>query len=239
MSLLVPERRFDPRVLEIMDRPDADPTVLRQDLKNLRLINRFFGGLAAIQKNILPLIRNVDPGKEIRILDLATGSADHPRALVTLINHLQRSARITAVDKTPLMLQVARERTKDMASILIEEGDLLNLTYADKSFDIVLCSLAIHHFSHIDAVKILREMKRLSQVGFIVNDLNRSWPAAWTAWLYTHLTTRNPMTLFDSYYSVLRSFRVAEMKQLAEEAGIQRYAVKTEPMFRLILVGEQ
>ena len=38
----------------MMDRPDADPRMLRDDLKNLRVINRLFGGLSAIRKSILP-----------------------------------------------------------------------------------------------------------------------------------------------------------------------------------------
>lgn len=238
VSLYVPARQFNPNILEMMDRPDADPTILRDDLENLRTINRFFGGLSAVGKNIIPLIEKVEPEKEIRVLDLATGSADHPLSLVDLAKRLRRSVHITAVDRNPVMLQIARERTEDIASIIVEEQDLLNPTYEDKSFDIVLCSLALHHFSHTDAVTILREMNRLSRVGFIVNDLNRTWLGAWTAWLYTHLTTRNPMTNFDSHLSVLRAFTPDEMKEMAEEAAIRTFTIKTQPMFRLVLIGE-
>jgi hypothetical protein len=40
VNSFVPPRQFDPNILEMMDRPDADPRMLRDDLKNLRIINR-------------------------------------------------------------------------------------------------------------------------------------------------------------------------------------------------------
>jgi ubiquinone/menaquinone biosynthesis C-methylase UbiE len=238
MSLLVPTRRFDPAVPEMMDRRDADPAMLRDDLKNLRTINRLFGGLRAVRRGVLPLLGKIENGREARILDLATGSADHPLELVKLARQYKRRIHVTAVDRNPLMVQISRERTARHLNIAVEEKDLLRLDYKAGSFDIVICSLAIHHFSRDDAVRILRSMSNLSRIGFIVNDLNRSWVAAWTANLYTHLTTGNPMTLYDSYVSVLRAFTPHELRQLALEAGIRKFKVETQPFFRLLLIGE-
>lgn len=237
MGFFLRKRRFDPSIREMMDRPESDPAVLRDDLKNLRTINKFFGGLAATRNAITPLLLQMNADREATILDLATGSADQPLAIVRLARTLGRRVHIVAVDRHPVMLQVAREMTAGIPEISIEAGDLLALPYPDKSFDIVLCSLALHHFSRDDAIRILRNMSRLSRVGFIVNDLNRSWPGAWTAWLYTHLTTRNPITRYDSYLSVLRGFTRDELAEMAREAGFARFQVYKRPFFRLMLVG--
>lgn len=35
MSLLVPTRQFDAQILEMMEGPDADTEILRDELKNL------------------------------------------------------------------------------------------------------------------------------------------------------------------------------------------------------------
>ncbi|MEK6755285.1 MAG: methyltransferase domain-containing protein [Bacteroidota bacterium] len=238
VSLSVPPRQFNPNVLEMMDRPDADVQMLRDDLKNLRVINKLFGGLSAVRKNILPLMKYINDGQEIRILDLATGSADHPIQLVELAQKLNRRVHITGVDRNPMILEVSRERTRGYPNIVVEQQDLLNLNIPARSYDIVLCSLAIHHFSRADAVRILKQMDRLSRVGFIVNDLHRTWVAAWMARLYTHLTTRNPMTLFDTYVSVLRGFTPAELSEMAVEAGIKKFTIRKEPFFRLLLIAE-
>ncbi len=238
MNLLVPPRLFDPAVPEMMDRPTNDIATLRDDLRNLRTINKYFGGLAAVRNSILPFFKKISSNDTIEILDLATGSADQPVALVQLARRLQRSVRITALDANPSMLAVAKERVAGYPEIVVEQGDILSPRYAEQSFDVVLCSLAIHHFSREDAITILRQMSRLSRTGFIVNDLDRSWLGAWTAWLYTHLTTRNPMTLYDSYQSVLRAFTPDELALLAREAGVGRFVVKKRPFFRLLLIAE-
>jgi hypothetical protein len=237
MSILIPARRFNPDSPELMDVPNPDPGILRRDLANLRIINRYFGGLRAVRAHVTGLIRKIDRAHTIQILDLATGSADHPMSLVRLAQSLNRKIQITAVECNPLTLSIARERTAKHPEITVEQGDLLKLGYPPRSFDIVLCSLAIHHFSRSDAVRILAMMSEYSRVGLIVNDLYRSWPAAWTAWIYTHVTTRNPMTLNDSYVSVLRAFTPRELREMAIEAGVPNPQIFHHPMFRLILVA--
>lgn len=238
IAFLIPPRRFDPDVLEMMDRENNDDAVLRDDLRNLRIINKYFGGWSAIRRPLITLIEKIDEPRTIGILDLATGSSDHPLAILKLARKFKRHVAITAVDKNPQILKIAREQTQQIQEITLEQHDILALPYPPKRFDIVLCSLAIHHLSKEHAVTLLKTMHRLSRVGFILNDLNRNWPAAWTAWLYAHLTTRNPMTHHDSCLSVLRAFTKDELQEMARAAGIQNFVIHKQPFFRLVLIGE-
>jgi ubiquinone/menaquinone biosynthesis C-methylase UbiE len=239
MRFPVPERRFDPDTPEMMDLPGVDKGLLEEDLRNLRIINRFLGGLRAVRRHITPLIERIPPNQEIRILDLASGSGDHPLALVKFARGVGRRIHVTAVDRNPTMIGVLQKRTQGFPEIEIREADILNLGGGEWEADIVLCSLALHHFSTPDAVRLIATMHRLSRVGFIVNDLNRSWVAGWSAWIYAHLTTRNPLTLNDSYVSVLRAFTPSELRIISERAGVARFWIHHEPMFRLVLVGER
>jgi ubiquinone/menaquinone biosynthesis C-methylase UbiE len=220
-----------------MDRPGSDPDLLADDLRNLRIINRCFGGLRVIRRHVFPLIDRIERQKEIEILDLATGSADYPLDLAKLIRRLGRNVHIVAVDNNPFMVATARKRTAAFPGITVRDMDVLSLAYPDRSFDVVLCSSAIHHFSRCDAVHLLREMCRLSRVGFIVNDLDRSRLGAWTAWLYGRLSTTNPITRHDAYASFLRAFTKNELIAMSQEAGIQSFVVTRQAFFRLILVG--
>ncbi len=238
MSLIIPERRFNPDIIEMIDRTDNQMDMLRENLKNLRTINKYFGGLRSVKPYLLRLIKQMDRHKKIEILDLATGSADHPLALVHLAKKVGRHVEITAIDYNPQVLKIAREQTESFENIKLQQKDILNLDYVSQNFDIVLCSLTLHHFSLEQAVHILKEMKRLSRVGFIVNDLNRTRLAAWTVWAYTHLTTRNPMTHHDAYISILRGFTPKELDSLAGQADIHKYSIKRHLFFRLILTGE-
>ncbi len=222
-----------------MDLPDADRTILEDDLRNLRVINRYFGGLPALQNAVVPMVMKRVNGDVTTILDLATGSGDQPVALARTFRRLGKPVRITAVDRNNVMLNVAQQQAAGTSEIVFERGDILNLKYEPASFDIVTCSLAIHHFSRDNAIHILREMNRISRLGFVVNDLSRSFAGAATAWLYTRLTTRNPMTRYDSVASVLRAFRKDELREMAAAAGVTPLRIYTTPLFRLLAVKEK
>lgn len=218
----------------MVDMPDADPVLLRGELRNLRIINRYLGGLAAVRKALLPMIRNTDPAHTLEILDLATGSGDQPAALARIFRGIERRVRITAVDNNDTILAEARAHAAGMDEIRFEHGDIRALAYPDRSFDVVLCSLAIHHFSLTDAIKLLGEMDRLSKVGFILNDLSRSYFALACAWLYTRSTTTNIMTRTDAIASIYAAFTKEELGSIVDEAGVGPLEIFRAPFFRLI-----
>jgi ubiquinone/menaquinone biosynthesis C-methylase UbiE len=220
-----------------MDRPVNDAGLLAEDLENLRSINRRLGWLGVVRREVFSMMGGADPAKAIEILDLATGSADYPVHLARCMRRQGRPVRILAVDNNPLMIAVARGQASAWPEITVCEMDVLSLSYPDRSFDIVVCSSALHHFSRPEAVRVLREMARLSRIGFIASDLDRSWFGAWTAWLYGRLLTKNPITRNDAYVSMLRAFTKREMILMSKEAGIRSFVVKRAPLLRLVLTG--
>ena len=239
MNLIVPQRRFDNSKPEMMDLPDADAEILRDDLKNLRTINRYFGGLTALQKAVIPIVMKTKPENTVTILDLATGSGDHPVALLGAAQRIGRRIHVTAVDSNTVMLEESRKFAAGLKDIKFERSDIMNMPYKNESFDIVTCSLALHHFSRADVVTLLREMNRISRIGFVVNDLSRSFLGAATTWIYTRLATRNPMTRYDSVISVLRAFTKDELIAMFVEAGIEDVKVYKMRFFRLVAVKEK
>lgn len=222
-----------------MDRPDADPEMLTDDLHNLRIINRYFGGLSALRSSVMPMAMKTRQGNIATILDLATGSGDQPVALAKAFRRLGKEVQITAVDRNEMMLKAARQYATGFEEIQFECCNILDLPYASESYDIVSCSLAIHHFSRENGVKLLREMNRICRLGFVVNDLSRSYIGAASAWIYTRLTTTNRMTRYDSVASVLRAFKKDELFEMAEEAAVQPVRIFTAPLFRLVVVKEK
>jgi ubiquinone/menaquinone biosynthesis C-methylase UbiE len=233
------KRHFSETNLEMMDQPDADPEMLMDDLRNLRIINRYFGGLSALQNALVPIAMKTKAGEVATILDLATGSGDQPVSLAKAFRRLGKRVQITAVDRNEIMLEAARQYASGYHEIQFERRDILDLPYASESFDVVSCSLAIHHLSRSNGVKLLREMNRICRLGFVVNDLSRSYIGAATAWVYTRLTTTNPMTRYDSVASVLRAFRKDELAEMAGEAGVQPVRIFTASLFRLVMVKEK
>ena len=236
MSLFNPMRRFDANTPEMMDRPDAVPEMLRGELRNLRRINARFGSLTLVQDAVLSIVAGTNSNRTIHVIDLATGSADQPVALLDALRRAGRRATITAVDKNSIALDAARAFAGHVADIRVEQQDILALPYPDRSFDVAICSFALHHFSRADAVTILREMHRLSRVGFVIHDLSRGYPAAVAAWIYTHVTTTNIMTRRDGIASVMNAFNPQEVRDMATEAGIRDATVWNARGFRLMAV---
>jgi ubiquinone/menaquinone biosynthesis C-methylase UbiE len=110
---------------------------------------------------------------------------------------------------------------------------------SDRSCDIVLCSLSLHHFAPPDAIRVLREMDRLSRVGFIVNDIRRCLAGYAAAWGASRLATRNQLTRHDMPLSVRRAYTPQELRELLRAAGLPDAHVTTHPLFRMAAVRRQ
>jgi SAM-dependent methyltransferase len=221
-------RKFDPTELELMDRPQPVTGELERDLKNLRSLNRWFGSYALIRHF---LRRWIKPGDRLRIADLATGSGDIPRMVVNFGRVIGADLEVAAVDQQSSTLEIASKLSAGYPEISFIQADILNWRPAE-SFDLVLNSLALHHFSEADAVKVLLSCRELSRRFVLVSDLRRSWLATGGVHLLTMLIFREPMTRFDARLSAERAFSLSEMRELARRAGWKNFGQSKYPFAR-------
>ena len=235
MSLLVPPRRFEPAVPEMMDRRGNDPALLRADLRVLETINRHLGGHRIVRRYLPDLVKQ----PSVSILDLGTGAADVPRVVAHWARTRGVKTEITAVDGNPEILQVARENTAGWPEIRVEEADLLALPYRSASFDIVLCALTLHHFGEADVVAILRRIHDIARGGYIINDLRRNQVAIRLGQLMARTLITNPLARFDAPASCERAFTIGELRALAARAGMTDFAIHRHRFFRMVLVGRK
>jgi 2-polyprenyl-3-methyl-5-hydroxy-6-metoxy-1,4-benzoquinol methylase len=213
------KRKFDPAVLEMMDRPQAVSPELERDLLNLRRLNRYFGGYGLVLHFVRRWIKSDD---RLRVLDLATGSGDFPRLIAGLARKVGADVKIDAVDRQPAILEAARYLSGGYPEISYIEADVLDWQSPER-YDVVLCTLALHHFSEEDAVKLLRRCCELSRKFVLVSDLRRSWFTRVGVHILTTLVFREPMTRFDGRLSAERAFSFQEMNDLAERAGWTKF----------------
>ncbi len=207
---------------ELLDGP-LDVATLDGNLRDLVRINRWLGGVALSRKAVLALLRGHSGDTEL--LDVGTGAADIPDALIASIGRPGRWLRITAVDTRPEILAAARRRVSaGPASLGLEMVAGERLPYPDRSFDIAHCSLVLHHTEPVDALRLMQEMARVSRIGIVINDLERSQLAWLGAWLLTRVATRNAYTRHDAPLSVRRAYLPAEVAQLASRAGLVEVA---------------
>lgn len=216
------KREFDAATPEWMDRKEEADDELQEDLENLRVLNSAFGA----HQMVLDFVRDrLSETGEIRIVDLATGYADIPREIVRLARSENRRVRILAVDANPATLQLARDASREFSEIEFEQADIREFQIP-RGVHLVLCNLALHHFSEGDAVRILANCAEAAPAWTFVSDLRRCGFLTFGIWLVTAFWLRAAMTRHDARLSAKRAFSHREFAELARLAGWENFSHK-------------
>jgi ubiquinone/menaquinone biosynthesis C-methylase UbiE len=206
--------------VELLDGPLDDAATLAANLRDLRRVNRWLGGVALSERAIEALAAH---RPALSVLDVGTGGADIPLALLASASGRGRSVQVVGLDSRPEVLAaaaVANPAVSTTDGLTLQVGDARSIAYPDRSFDIVHASLVLHHLSEADAVVLLAEMGRVARLGVVVNDLSRGRLAWAGAWLLAHTATRNRYTRHDAPLSVRRAYLPEEARALIRAAGL-------------------
>jgi ubiquinone/menaquinone biosynthesis C-methylase UbiE len=212
---------------ELMDEPVDDVGELEANLRDIAFANNFFGGTA-------PVVRALRGLDVRRVLDVGSGAADIPLALVRDAARRGVALHVTCLDRSEQMLAIARRSTHGHPNLAFVCADGEALPFPDGDYDVVMCTLALHHFEPDAATALLRELRRVARVSPLVCDLRRSRLAFASTWLWTRVL-RNRLTRHDAPLSVRRAYTPDEAIALARDAGWRNPRVRSEPFFRMTL----
>jgi len=205
---------------ELLDGPLDDPAALRGNLHDLARVNRRLGGVAMSIRAVDALAGD---RSSLDVVDVGTGAADIPVALLDHAARTGRTWRVTGVDSRPEILAAAAAgdpRLTATPGLSLHVGDGRGLPFADGAFDVAHTSLVIHHLEPDAVVLLLREMARVARLGVVANDLVRGRLALAGAWALTRVATRNRYTRHDAPLSVRRAYTRAELDALVADAGL-------------------
>jgi SAM-dependent methyltransferase len=207
------ERKIVPELLDSASDAEAG-----ENLRDLALIDRWLGGRRALRA----AVRGLPGAPPAAVLDVgaAFGSAANS---------------ISGASVTSLDLHWRHLRLAPPPRLV---ADAFQLPFAAASFDVVVCSLFLHHFPDDRAVELLRAFARVARRAVVVIDLERNWLAErflpWTRLLFRW----SPITLHDGPVSVRAAFTPEELAALARRAGLERIRVRRHPpWFRISLVA--
>ena len=222
---------------ELLDEPDVDPQSLAASLAYNRRINWLLGYSRLIVRQLARFSKGWKPEQTIRILDVGTGSADIPRAILRWSNRCKLDVRMVGIDLHALTVQEARQATAGSPRFQLVRGNALRLPFGDNSFDYAITSMFLHHLDEADAVQSLAEMSRVARRGVIASDLlrlKRSYAFIWIATLFSH-----PMVKHDARVSIAQAFSRNEVMDLRRRAGLEFTAYRTHLTHRFVLAGEK
>jgi SAM-dependent methyltransferase len=96
------------------------------------------------------------------VIDLASGTGEPG---ISLAQRVGPEGSVTAVDKSPELLDVAAERArnKNLHNFKIQEADAHHLPFSDQAFDLATCRFGVMFFT--DVHKALSELRRVLKVG--------------------------------------------------------------------------
>ncbi len=201
---------------------NAPPEAGEASLRDLVRINAWFGGHRTILRLFDPLAGRND---HFSVLDVGAASGDMGAAL----RRRFPEAVVTSLDCLPNHLRRAAGRRV--------AADAFHLPFRDRSFDFVMCSLFLHHFSDPDAVELLACFRRLARRAVVVLDLERHliarrfMPATWRVFGWSRIS------LHDGPASVDAAFVPEELAALARRAGAPHVIVRRHrPWFRVSAV---
>lgn len=233
-------------VREMMDDFSIADDRLVRALDELRWVNRLLGGYAATMAVLAPYLRT-RRGQVVHLLDLGTGLADYPEHIVRWAARQGLDVQVTALDANPATVAHAA-RTLDRrlppalrARIRLVTADALTPPFDDGTFDVTMAAMFMHHLAHGDAVRLVREMRRLARDGLVVNDLHRHPLAYYGIRSLARLLPVSPMFRHDGPISVRRGFRRNELEAIARDAGLPAFRLRRHRVFRWVMttLGEK
>lgn len=193
MSVLTPRRIESSEILDEQNAPRAE---VERSLRDLRRINKYFGGLAMYRA----LVRRFAPRS---IVDIGAGTCD----------------QLEAVPDVPLRIGVDFNIVhllylRDGSRVHRVAGDAHRLPFRDGAVDLVTSSHFFHHFSPEENAGILAESLRVGR-GVAVTDTRRHYVPLLFVRLLGALRLIGRITALDGPASVRQGYTIGEVRELA------------------------
>lgn len=214
---------FSKRIIEPELLDHLPPEEARPNVADLVRINRKLGGHSVVRRTLASVIK---PNEHFTMLDVGAASGDAG----VFIRQLYPAASVVSLDYNSVHLEAAPQ-PKVIANAF-------QLPIREKSFDFVMNSLFLHHFSDEQVVDLLGRFYRIARRALFAFDLERHIIPYYFLPATKRIFGWNTVTVHDGCISVRAAFRANELLDLAKKAGLQNAAVTVyRPAFRIALVA--
>ncbi len=212
---------------ERMDDPSLPESEHQRALAGLSRLNRVSGVSGVLYRRLRHYVGS--GGETTRVLDVASGAGDIPIAWARRAKREGLGLHITTLDISEVAVQEQRKRAR-LAGVEIEalQYDCLKRPLPG-GFDVITCSLFMHHLDDHTALKLLQSMQLATDRAIVICDLERSKTNLAVVEIASRLLTRSDVVHTDASLSVRNAYTCAEFKALAEQALLR--PVRVERLF--------
>lgn len=229
MSFLV-NTSFRSEETEIMDDFTLEGDLFRDTLDKLETINRLLGGNAVTISGVKKLLKNQPKDKTITIVDLGCGHGDILRDVAKFGRKKGYTLQLIGIDANPDAIEYANELSKDYPELSFEAIDIFSDDFKKLEYDVILCTLFLHHFKDDELISFLKPTVQNAKIGVVVNDLHRH-KLAYYLFKIIGLFIKNRMVREDGLTSILRAFKRKDLEQISNQAKV-KFSVQWKWAFR-------
>jgi 2-polyprenyl-3-methyl-5-hydroxy-6-metoxy-1,4-benzoquinol methylase len=220
--------------MEIMDDFTMEGVLFRDTLDKLEIINRFLGGNSVTIKGLKKLLKNQSKNKTITIVDLGCGNGDVLRDVSKFGRKNNYSFKLIGIDANPAAIDYAKELSKEYSELSFKTIDILSEDFKKQSYDVVLCTLFLHHLKNEELISFLKKTTENATIGLVVNDLHRH-KLAYYLFKLIGFFIKNKMVRQDGLTSILRAFKRKDLENIAKEIKVH-FSIEWKWAFRYLWI---
>ena len=220
--------------MEIMDDFTMEGALFRDTLDKLEIINRFLGGNSVTINGLKNLLKNQSKNKTITIVDLGCGNGDILRDVAKFGRKNNYSFNLIGIDANLAAIEYAKELSKEYSELSFKTIDILSEDFKKQSYDVVLCTLFLHHFKNEELISFLKTTTNKATIGVVVNDLHRH-KLAYYLFKLIGFFIKNKMVRQDGLTSVLRAFKRKDLENIAKEMKVH-FSIQWKWAFRYLWI---
>ena len=205
---------------------------LRDALDNIAKINQLLGGNLLTIRGVQKLIRTISKKEKITILDVGCGNGDMLRKLADYGYKKNLNFQLIGIDANNFTINHAKQLSENYSNISFLCLDIFEEAFRELNYDIVLCTLTLHHFKDNQIINLLKIFYSNSKIGIVINDLHRNAIAYRLFQVICFVFKLNEMSRDDGLISILRGFKKKELVNFSNELKLENFHIKWKWAFR-------
>lgn len=217
---------------EIMDDFSLEGEELRDALDKIANINKLLGGNKLTLNGIKQLLEKSNTDKILTIVDVGCGNGDMLRMLADYGRDHGLQLTLIGIDANRYTVNYAEKISAEYKNISFLCLDIFEPEFKELYFDIVLCTLTLHHFKDDEILNLMATFNKNASLGVIVNDLHRSKAAYRLFQAVCSVFSLNSMSREDGLVSILRGFKRKELEGYSKKLNLKNYTIHWRWAFR-------
>ena len=224
--------KFRTDTLETMDDFAMEGEILRDALDKIAKINQLLGGNQLTLQGVQDLTSSISKSNEIVIVDVGCGNGDMLRTLADFGLKNKLKFQLIGIDANSFTISHAQQLSQNYPNISYRCEDIFETSFKELKYDIVLCTLTLHHFKNNEIVDLLNLFYANSAIGIVINDLQRSAIAYRLFQALCFVFRLNEMSREDGLTSILRGFKKEELIHFSKKLSFKNYKIHWKWAFR-------